>query len=201
MADLAEAVSASMLVVFVVIPTGRASAALTLSPSEIEGALAELAQIGATAPFQIKTTGAPQLRRILLQRELAKDVPTGLLRDVHDGVARGPRGVTDGVGFLFVSHTGEVYPSGFLPLSAGNVKLESVARLYRDAPLFRALRDADALGGKCGACPFRRVCGGSRARAYAAFADPMAEDPGCPYAPRGYVAAPVTSASAEAPRR
>jgi radical SAM protein with 4Fe4S-binding SPASM domain len=94
--------------------------------------------------------------------------------------------VTDGVGFLFVSHTGDVYPSGFLPVSAGNVKMENVGRLYRESPLFRTLRDADALGGKCGACPFRRVCGGSRARAYAAGGDATAEDPGCSYIPRGY---------------
>jgi len=185
-AELTRDVSAALLAVFVVIPTGRATSALTLAPDEIEAALVELARIGETAPFQIKTTGAPQLRRILMERR-AKDVPTGLLHDAHDGVARGPRGVTDGVGFLFVSHTGEVYPSGFLPVSAGNVKTESVARLYRTSPLFRALRDADSLGGKCGACPFRRVCGGSRARAYAATGDPTAEDPGCPYVPRGYV--------------
>jgi radical SAM protein len=193
MAALTREVGAAMLVVFVVIPTGRATEALTLTADEIETALEQLARIGKDAPFQIKTTGAPQLRRILMQQS-AKEVPTGLLRDVHDGVAKGPRGVTDGVGFLFVSHTGDVYPSGFLPVCAGNVKMENVGRLYRDSPLFRALRDADSLGGKCGACPFRRVCGGSRARAFAATGDARAEDPGCSYVPRGYVP------SASAPR-
>ncbi len=187
MASFTREVGASMLVAFVVIPTGRATAALTLSADEIERALEELARLGAEAPFQIKTTGAPQLRRILMQGR-AKEVPTGLLRDVHEGVARGPRGITDGVGFLFVSHTGDVYPSGFLPLCAGNVKMESVGSLYRDSPLFRALRDADGLGGKCGACPFRRVCGGSRARAFAETGDARAEDPGCAYVPPGYLA-------------
>jgi radical SAM protein len=188
MADLTREVGAAMLVVFVVIPTGRATAALTLTADEIETALEQLARLGRDAPFQIKSTGAPQLRRILM-RQSAKEVPTGLLRDVHDGVVKGPRGVTDGVGFLFVSHTGDVYPSGFLPLRAGNVKLENVGDLYRDSPVFRALRDADSLGGKCGVCPFRRVCGGSRARAFAATGDASAEDPGCSYLPRGYVPA------------
>lgn len=187
MAELTREVSAAMLVVFVVIPTGRATSSLTLSADEIETALLAFARIGVDAPFQIKTTGAPQLRRVLMQGS-AKGVPTGLLRDVKDGVVRGPRGVTDGVGFLFVSHTGDVFPSGFLPTAAGNVKMENVGRLYRDSPLFRALRDADALGGKCGVCPFRRVCGGSRARAFAATGDAMGEDPGCPYIPRGYTA-------------
>ncbi len=192
MAALTREVGAAMLVVFVVIPTGRATSSLTLGADEIERALEELARIGEGAPFQIKTTGAPQLRRVLMQHS-AKGVPTGLLRDIKDGVVRGPRGVTDGVGFLFVSHIGDVYPSGFLPVSAGNVKMENVGRLYRDAPLFRALRDADALGGKCGVCPFRRVCGGSRARAFAATGDASGEDPGCAYIPRGY--APGETAS------
>ncbi len=190
MAQLTEDVGAAMLVVFVVIPTGRAAASLTLTADEVEHALEDLARIGETRPFQIKTTGAPQLRRVLLSRK-AREVPTGLLRDVHEGVVRGPRGVTDGVGFLFVSHTGDVYPSGFLPLRAGNVREEPVARIYRESPLFRALRNADGLGGKCGACPFRFVCGGSRARAWTASDDPTSEDPGCAYVPKGYVAAPV----------
>jgi radical SAM protein len=189
MTALAEALGVAMFVVFVVIPTGRATAALTLSADEIEAALSELATIGERAPFQIKSTGAPQLRRILLERR-AKDVPTGLLRETHDGIVKGPRGITDGVGFLFVAHTGDVYPSGFLPLRAGNVRETDVATIYRTSPLFRSLRDADGLGGKCGACPFRRVCGGSRARAWAATYDARAEDPGCPYVPRGYVRQP-----------
>ena len=192
MAQLTEDVGAAMLVVFVVIPTGRATASLTLSAEEVERALEDLAQIGETRPFQIKTTGAPQLRRVLLTRK-AREVPTGLLRDVHEGAVRGPRGVTDGVGFLFVSHTGDVFPSGFLPLRAGNIREEPVARIYRDSPLFRSLRDADGLGGKCGACPFRSVCGGSRARAWAATDDPTSEDPGCAYVPRGYVPTATTA--------
>lgn len=191
MGQLTEDVGAAMLVVFVVIPTGRATASLTLSAEEIEGALEELARMGEARPFQIKTTGAPQLRRVLLSRR-AREVPTGLLREVRDGVVRGPRGVTDGVGFLFVSHVGEVFPSGFLPLRAGNVREEPVADIYRRSPLFRAVRDADGLGGKCGVCPFRHVCGGSRARAWAATSEPTSEDPGCAYVPKGYV--PATTA-------
>ncbi len=189
MAQLTDDVGASMLVVFVVIPTGRATESLTLSATEVEDALVELAAIGESRPFQIKTTGAPQLRRVLLQKK-ARAVPTGLLRDVHEGVVRGPRGVTDGVGFLFVSHTGDVYPSGFLPLRAGNVREEAVSDIYRASPLFRSLRDADGLGGKCGVCPFRSVCGGSRARAWAETEDPTSEDPGCAYVPKGYVPGP-----------
>ena len=163
MAALTREVGAAMLVVFVVIPTGRATSTLTLSDVEIEIALEQLARIGEGAPFQIKTTGAPQLRRILMQQR-AKDVPTGLLRDVKDGVVRGPRGVTDGVGFLFVSHKGEVYPSGFLPISAGNVKMESVGRLYRDSLSFARCATPTGSAGNAACAPFD-ACAAARARA------------------------------------
>ena len=105
------------------------------------------------------------------------------------GVVRGPRGINDGVGFLFVSHIGEICPSGFLPTPAGNVRTDDVAEVYRHSPLFTQLRDVDSLEGKCGVCPFRRVCGGSRARAFAATGNVMAEDPLCSYIPRGWSAA------------
>ena len=88
------------------------------------------------------------------------------------------------MGFLFVSHTGEIYPSGFLPLSAGNVRRDDLAEVYRAHPLFTTLRDADLLQGKCGVCPFRKVCGGSRARAWAMNGEAMGEDPLCAYVPR-----------------
>ncbi|MBW8059686.1 MAG: hypothetical protein FVQ78_04995 [Solirubrobacterales bacterium] len=91
--------------------------------------------------------------------------------------------MNDGRGFMFVSHCGEVMPSGFLPLAAGSVRRESAVRLYREAPLFRELRDPDALGGKCGRCEYREICGGSRARAHAVSGDHLAADPSCPYQP------------------
>ncbi|MEM4782092.1 MAG: radical SAM/SPASM domain-containing protein, partial [Halalkalicoccus sp.] len=95
-------------------------------------------------------------------------------------------GITAGDGFAFVSHTGEVYPSGFLPESAGDVRETAVTDVYREAPLFRRLRDPDALSGKCGACSYRGVCGGSRSRAYAHTGDPLESDPLCAHVPAGY---------------
>ncbi|MGH7849079.1 MAG: SPASM domain-containing protein, partial [Thermodesulfobacteriota bacterium] len=106
----------------------------------------------------------------------------------RDAVGRAPRGINDGKGFVFVSHTGEVYPSGFLPLSGGNVKNESIVEIYRNSPLFREIRDYDRLNGKCGACEFKNICGGSRARAYALTGDYMESEPFCVYVPRGYEA-------------
>jgi AdoMet-dependent heme synthase len=189
MAALTDRVGAAMFVVFVVISTGRATSLTSLRPRHVEAALERLAEIAEGARFQVKTTGAPHFRRVLMSAR-TRTVPTGLHRDVHEGVVRGPRGITDGVGFLFVSHHGDIFPSGFLPVSAGNVRTDDLAAVYRESPLFRGLRDADALGGKCGACPFRRVCGGSRARAFAATGDALAEDPACAYIPKGYVPEP-----------
>ena len=96
------------------------------------------------------------------------------------------RRVNDGKGFLFVSHVGNVYPSGFLPIHAGNVRQTPLAEIYRDAPIFKALRDTSRLEGKCGACEYKEICGGSRARAYALTGDPLAQEPCCIYQPRNW---------------
>jgi MoaA/NifB/PqqE/SkfB family radical SAM enzyme len=94
--------------------------------------------------------------------------------------------VNDGKGVLFVSRTGEIFPSGFLPLSCGRFPFDSVVSVYRNATPFRILRDPDRLGGKCGVCEYRHVCGGSRARAYAVTGDPLAAEPDCTYIPKGW---------------
>ena len=88
-----------------------------------------------------------------------------------------------GRGFVFISHVGEVYPSGFLPVSAGNVRELSLVSIYRDSQLFRDLRDPELLQGKCGVCDYRDVCGGSRARAYGVTGSLFAADPACIYEP------------------
>jgi radical SAM protein with 4Fe4S-binding SPASM domain len=92
-------------------------------------------------------------------------------------------GINDGNGFAFISHTGNVCPSGFLPLAGGNVRDRPFAEIYRDASLFRELRNPDLLKGKCGVCDFRTVCGGSRARAYGVTGDYLAADSSCAYEP------------------
>lgn len=97
----------------------------------------------------------------------------------------------DGAGIMFISHKGEVYPSGFLPLTAGRVPGDDPVEVYRQSPLFRALRALEQLKGKCGVCEYRRVCGGSRARAYTATGDPLESDPLCPFEPGRTGAGPV----------
>jgi radical SAM protein len=188
MADLVIRMGATLWSVFTVVPTGRADAHMVLPPDDMEAMLVELAGIAENAPFDVKTTAAPMFRRVVMERR-AKVGPVGVLRDLDaEGHVRGPRGVNDGVGMLFVSHKGDVFPSGFLPLKSGNVRSDDVGAIYRDSPVFRSLRDVAALEGKCGACPFKRVCGGARSRAYATSGNLHASDLACAYVPKGYIA-------------
>jgi radical SAM protein len=167
---------------FFLIATGRGSSLAEVSPAQSEQLLNWLWEIN-RAPetsFAIKTTEAHHYRRIIVQRLQHRMTEEKIF---NTPAGRG-FGIRDGNGIVFVSHQGEVYPSGFLPVSAGNVRTDSLNHIYRDSPLFNALRDPDQLTGKCGDCPLRIICGGSRARAYAATGNPLASDPLCPYQPR-----------------
>jgi radical SAM protein len=167
---------------FFLIPVGRAGADQALDAAQIESVLEWAAGLAGRVPFPIKTTEAPHYQRVLARRRGAR--PSLSARPVTpDAVGRAPRAVTDGNGFVFVDHVGTICPSGFLPLPAGNVRSDDLVAVYRRDPLFRALRDPDLLGGRCGVCEYRDRCGGSRARAYAASGDPLAEDPGCAWRP------------------
>ena len=166
--------------VFFLVPVGRGRLLDPVSPERAEEILTWLSDVSEESPFGVKTTEAPHYRRVAIQRHRdASEAPP------EDGIGR-RLGITAGDGFAFVSHTGELYPSGFLPQSAGSVHEEDLVDLYRESDLFRSLRDPDALGGKCGACEFRHVCGGSRSRAYAHTGDPTASDPLCAYVPDEY---------------
>lgn len=173
--------------VFVVVPTGRGHAGQLPTADELERIFERLYAVSLSAPFDIKTTAAPHYRRVVLQQQRAarrragtSPEPVGVAH--HDLIGRS-RGVNDGNGFVFVSHRGEIYPSGFMPVSGGNVRTDNLATVYRTHPLFTALRDADRLEGKCGACEYRWVCGGSRSRAFALTGHPHAADPSCAYIP------------------
>lgn len=188
------AMGVSVWSVFFLVPTGRGQAADMISAAEHERTLRWLYHHGLTAPYRVRTTAAPHYRRVVIQagrRKRARGAPeqaprweaTGAGYALREGQAPSERGVNDGDGFCFVSHRGDVCPSGFLALSAGNLRERSLVDLYRDSPLFRDLRDRSLLRGRCGRCSFRGVCGGSRARAYALTGDYLAEDPSCAYQP------------------
>jgi len=196
MVQLLETLDTVLWSVFFLVPTGRGQSADLVTAEESEMIFEKLYQTSARVKFDIKTTEAQHYRRFLLQRRaeerrqgvasVTTSVPTAHVFRAAlggDGIARASRGLNDGKGFVFVSHAGEVFPSGFLPLAAGNIRRQRLADLYRDSPLFRTLRDTSQLKGKCGVCEFKDICGGSRARAYALTGDVMAEEPCCVYQP------------------
>ncbi len=181
--------------VFFLVPTGRGQNIDLLSAEEFEAVFEKLHQTSKRVLFDIKSTEAQHYRRFLLQRRIEERraeeagdhhqrMPQISEQPTPDGIGRAPRGINDGKGFVFISHLGEVFPSGFLPVSGGNIRKQSLASIYRDSPLFRSLRDSKNLEGKCGDCEFREVCGGSRARAYAMTGELFAEEPCCVYQPK-----------------
>jgi len=171
--SLVRSLHASRWSLFFLVSVGRGTVLSPISPTQTEALLVWLAERAKLPGPVITTTEAPHFRRVMLQhREPGAKPPTG-----HGA------GIRDGSGVMFIAHDGEVSPSGFLPLSAGNAKLENPIRLYRESALFRSLRDVDHFNGRCGHCEFRMICGGSRARAYAATGDPLAEDSLCVYVP------------------
>ncbi len=178
---------------FFLIPVGRAQADQALSALEIESVLDWAADLASRVPFAIKTTEAPHYHRVLARRGMAatgfdsRGRTPAVSSAPPDRIGRAGRAVTDGNGVVFIDHLGHICPSGFLPMPAGNVRQDDLVAVYRQDPLFVALRDPSRLGGRCGRCEYRERCGGSRARAYAATGDPLAEDPGCAWEPAGSV--------------
>jgi radical SAM protein len=168
---------------FFLVPTGRGQQQDMVTPEQHETVFRWLYHFSQTAPFDVKTTAGQHYRRVALQESGGKGVTAPGFTS-GDGIGRS-RGVNDGNGCCFVSHIGEVYPSGFLPLVGGNVRHTPLHQLYQDAPLFRELRDPARLKGKCGRCEFKVLCGGSRSRAYAVTGDYLEAEPCCVYLPEG----------------
>ncbi|HVT42896.1 MAG TPA: TIGR04053 family radical SAM/SPASM domain-containing protein [Thermoanaerobaculia bacterium] len=210
MGELLTTLDIAMWSVFFLVPTGRGKSEEMISAIEVEEVFARLYRISQTAGFDVKTTEAQHYRRHVIQqrlREMNGDIGTlmeggtigpevaslfasasrrrDIIGMVTDQNLRVPRGVNDAKGFVFISHIGEVYPSGFLPISGGNVRNRQLKEIYRNAPIFTSLRDTSQLRGKCGVCEFREICGGSRARAYAMTGDVLGEEPLCVYQPAG----------------
>ena len=187
---LMESLKIALWSVFFLVPTGRGKLNDLLNADGFESAFARIYSLSKTATFDIKTTEAQHYRRFMLQQRAAErkgnSFPAVRQEKEADAIGRAPRGLNDGKGFVFISHTGEVFPSGFLPFSGGNIRLQELGAIYRESPLFQGLRDTSKLEGKCGACEFKEICGGSRARAHALTGNPYGEEPCCAYVPKGY---------------
>jgi radical SAM protein len=179
LASLVGTLPLTLWAAFFLVQTGRGAGLEQITAQECEDVLRYLDDLSRRVPFGIKTTEAPHYRRIQLASERAGVPVTSPGRRQ----LRAPRSVNDGNGFVFVDHVGNVCPSGFLPMPRGNAREGRLVETYRHDPIFRGLRDPDALGGRCGRCELRDVCGGSRSRAFAATGDAFAEDPLCAYDP------------------
>ena len=182
--------------VFFLVPVGRAKPEDLASAEEFEAIFHKMYDLSRTAPFDVKATAAPQYSRVILQRQAAEraagertaapdTMTSGVMFSLSDGIGRA-RSVNDGDGFMFISHLGEIMPSGFLPIAAGNVRTHNLVDVYRDATLFRQLRDRSLRKGKCGVCEYLAVCGGSRARAYGVTGDFLDSEPCCAHVPKLY---------------
>lgn len=205
MFKLVQELGAMTWSVFFLVPTGRGLQEDEIAPTEYEAVMHFL--YDASKYISAKTTEGHHYKRVVLQRTILEEKGLPLedyiaLHPVYyelkgeldwivaeknlqprPAIKRTPMHINAGNGFVFISHLGEVFPSGFMPISAGSVKERSLVDIYREAPLFQALRDPSRLEGRCGLCEFSGVCGGSRSRAYAVTGDPLAEEPFCAYEP------------------
>jgi radical SAM protein len=166
---------------FFLISVGRGRILQPLSAEEAEKLMAWIYQTARAAPFIVATTEAPSFRRVALEQMRAEGLTGEQIKRSRE--FRGA-GIRDGHGIMFVSNMGDICPAGFLPLTAGNVRTGNAADVYRSAPLFEALHDPTRFEGRCGVCEYRALCGGSRARAYAATGSPLETDPLCTYQPK-----------------
>ncbi len=174
--ELMREMRPDMWSIFLLVPTGRASFDELPSAEEVEAVWERIEQLSTDVDFGVKTTEGHHYRRVAMQAARRREGKP----------ARQAIPTRDGKGVLFISYAGDIQPSGFLPLTAGNVRTDSLTQIYRQHPLFTQLRDDNALGGKCGACEYRRLCGGSRSRAYGMTGDMLAADPLCSYIPKHY---------------
>ncbi len=172
--ELMREMRPDMWSVFLLVPTGRASFDELPSAEEVEAVWERIEELSTDVDFGVKTTEGHHYRRVAIQAAKRR----GGKPSRHAIPTR------DGKGVVFISYSGDIQPSGFLPITAGNVRHDDLAQVYREHPLFLQLRDDQALGGKCGVCEYRSLCGGSRSRAYGMTGDMLAADPLCSYTPR-----------------
>ncbi len=184
-----------------------------ISASEYENVLNWMYDAEIEGGIELKATCAPHYFRIVRQRQVEerrqgifRERPQSMHRQKHaggghPGSGQGhpggnghpggrhamnamTKGCLAGTGVVFVSHRGEIFPCGYLPLEAGNIRREPFQKIWEQSPLFTDLREPDLLGGKCGICEFKRICSGCRARAYGMTMDYLGEEPFCTYEPR-----------------
>lgn len=210
---LAEKVGAVAAHYFLLVPVGcgeEIAEDQMLDTQEVEDRLRWIERLERTTELQIKPTCAPHYYRIIRQQAKAegRSIPTrvgqaGGHPGGHPGGATGhphaagggpgagesgslhsiTKGCLAGTAVCFVSHEGDVFPCGYLPVAAGNVRKQDFADIWRDSGIFNQFRDPGSLTGKCGRCEYKMVCSGCRARAFYEYGDFLAEEPYCAFEP------------------
>lgn len=169
--------------VFMLVPTGRGKVEMEITPSQYEETLQFIYNASCTSPIPIKITCAPQYTRVIAQQQHQQQKEPAQT-STHGGKHVSGRGCMAGNGFCFISHVGEVFGCGFLPIPAGNIRQQSFKQIYQQSPLFIELRNHNLLKGKCGTCEYKTTCGGCRARALAIHKNHLEEEPYCVYTPK-----------------
>ena len=212
MLQMARSLGAVALHLFLLVPVGcgvEIAADQQISPYEYENVLNWMYDAEMEGNIELKATCAPHYFRIVRQRQTVerrqgfiRQRPQSMRRQQQAGTAHGnsshsrrshpggksslntmTKGCLAGTGVVFISHRGELFPCGYLPEEAGNVRNLPFHEIWQEAPIFAELRDPGLLGGKCGACDFKRVCSGCRARAYGMGRGYLGEEPFCTYMP------------------
>ncbi len=198
MVRLAKELDAVGLHLFLLVPVGcgvQIAEEQMISAQEYERVLNWLYDMEQAEPgLQLKATCAPHYFRVMHVRRAEErrhgtphDLPASYDRQVnghpHGQMHAATKGCLAGTGVCFISHRGEVFPCGYLPVEAGNIHQQTFTEIWQDSPLFAELRDPDALEGKCGICQFKSLCGGCRARSYGLTGNYLAEEPFCAYQP------------------
>lgn len=194
MAEKVKEMNAVLWSLFFLIPTGRGMEKDMISADQHEEVMKWAFKIQQEMPYGVKATEAPHYRRVVIQEKKRLGIVDSQDGKRLDTLGRAPKPVNDGDGFIFISHVGDVYPSGFLPVKCGNVRETPLPEIYRESPILKDLRNKSLIKGKCGVCEFKEVCGGSRARAYAITGDYLESDPYCAYVPKKYIKEVVESA-------
>lgn len=194
---LAEKLGAVAVHLFMLVPVGcgeEFAAEDMLSADEYEKMMLRIAKLEVSQNLQIKVTCGPHYERVVRQAGLRKAPQKPDMPACPHGNAKGghpsnkpmhsSRGCLAGVSVIFVGHQGDVFPCGYLPVNCGNILETSLADIWHKSEDLANMRDTSKLGGKCGICGYRNICGGCRARAYSATGDYMAEEPFCGYLPQ-----------------
>jgi len=179
--ELAKELGAVAYHVFFLVPTGRGEESDEVSPEDYERILHWFYEMQKESKIQLKATCAPHYFRIMRQQAKKEGIEISVKTHGYEAMTKGCLG---GTGFCFVSSVGNVFPCGYLPVLAGNIREQPFSEIWENAEVFKKLRNPDELKGKCGICEYKKVCAGCRARAYAATGDYLEEEPYCIYRPR-----------------